>query len=95
MACLLKQQNIKKNNIYSNKLDDEERMDLLIDSNDQIIEKLVTCCFIINRLVDFIILFSFLNLNRASNWTKFKVSERKQKRSSNLRLLHLILPLET
>lgn len=41
MANLLKQQNIKKNNIYSTKLDDEERMDLLVDSNDQIIEKLV------------------------------------------------------
>jgi hypothetical protein len=41
IASLLKQQNIKKNNIYSGKLDDEERMDLLIDSNDQIIEKLV------------------------------------------------------
>jgi hypothetical protein len=41
IASLLKQQNIKKNNIYSSKLDDEERMDLLIDSNDQIIEKLV------------------------------------------------------
>ena len=37
---MLKQQNIKKSNICSSKLDDEERMDLLIDTNDQIIEKL-------------------------------------------------------
>jgi hypothetical protein len=41
-ATLLKQQNIKKsNNIHSAKLDDDERMDMLVDANDQIIEKLV------------------------------------------------------
>ncbi len=51
IASLLKQQNIKKNNICSAKLDDEERMDLLIDSNDQIIEKLVTFYFI-NKLIN-------------------------------------------
>lgn len=37
---MLKQQNIKKSNISSNKMDDEERMDMLVDSNDQLIEKL-------------------------------------------------------
>jgi hypothetical protein len=37
----MKQQGIKRSNINSVKLDDEERMDLLIDVNDQIIEKLV------------------------------------------------------
>lgn len=36
----MKPQNIKKSNICSNKLDDEERMDMLIDINDQIIERL-------------------------------------------------------
>lgn len=41
ISSLLKQQNIKRTNINSNKLDDDERMELLIDSNDQIIEKLV------------------------------------------------------
>ncbi len=41
MGNLLKQQNIKKSNICSSKLDDDERMDLLIDTNDQMIEKLV------------------------------------------------------
>jgi len=42
MATLLKQQNIKKSNISSSKLEDDERMDLLIDTNDQMIEKLVS-----------------------------------------------------
>ena len=42
MGTLLKQQNIKKSNISSSKLEDDERMDLLIDTNDQMIEKLVS-----------------------------------------------------
>lgn len=41
MGQVLKNQNVKKSNFNSSKLDDEERMDLLIDINDQLIEKLV------------------------------------------------------
>lgn len=40
ISNVLKQQGIKKSNINSSRLDDEERIDMLIDSNDQIIEKL-------------------------------------------------------
>lgn len=40
ISSFLKQQRIKKTNINSSKLEDDERMDLLIDSNDQMIEKL-------------------------------------------------------
>ncbi|CAF0830592.1 unnamed protein product [Brachionus calyciflorus] len=40
MTQVLKNQNVKKSNFNSNKLDDEERIDLLIDINDQLIEKL-------------------------------------------------------
>lgn len=41
MGQVLKNQNVKKSNINSTKLDEEERMDLLTDINDQLIEKLV------------------------------------------------------
>lgn len=45
MGSLMKQQNLKKStNIASSRLDDDERMDILIDSNDQMIEKLVSLC---------------------------------------------------
>ncbi len=37
---MLRQQGIKKTNINSAKLEDDERIDMIIDSNDQIIEKL-------------------------------------------------------
>lgn len=41
MGKALKNQNVKKSNINSRKLDEEDRMDLLTDINDQLIEKLV------------------------------------------------------
>ncbi|RNA40935.1 exosome component 10, partial [Brachionus plicatilis] len=40
MGQVLKNQNVKKSNFNSTKLDDEERIDLLTDINDQLIEKL-------------------------------------------------------
>lgn len=40
MSTLLRNNGIKKSNLNTNKLDDDERMDLIVDSNDQLIEKL-------------------------------------------------------
>ena len=85
----MKQQGIKRSNINSSKLDDEERMDLLIDVNDQIIEKIVRFIFKLVYTKRWSDNFNVLKQikkknthNRAFNWTKYKACAKKPRPKS-------------
>ncbi len=41
MGTMLRHQNVKKANQIAGKIDDDARLDIIIDANDQIIERLV------------------------------------------------------